>query len=266
MAVITPSVAGEWKDCNLCPALVGVPAGTLATTRRVNGADDAVRVPVAPVALGAAEVSRAEFAVFVARTGYDAGEPWRSQADRNPQLPVTGLDIHAVQAYLRWLSRVSGQRYRLPTEVEWEFAARGGVDTTFWWGNEAADGCGREVLPRSALVGWFDDRDCVAAEQLTVADAHAEQRGQSLAPVRSTAANPYGLHDMLGNAPELALWSVELKNDEDAGYNSVILAVARGDSLLADELAASRGGRLFDGSVFTVVLTAGFRVAREWQP
>jgi len=92
--------------------------------------------------------------------------------------PVINVLWDDVQEYVTWLNRTTGQRYRLPTEAEWEYAARGGTTTDYYWGNEIGrnntncDGCGSQ---------WD---------------------GKQTAPVGSFGANPYGLHDMLGNVLE----------------------------------------------------------------
>ena len=73
------------------------------------------------------------------------------------------------QRYVRWLSDVTGEPYRLPTEAEWEFAARGGADTQYWWGDRfEADRVSR----------------------------------QSTVETGSTEANPFGLYEMTGNVSE----------------------------------------------------------------
>src|SRR4030095_15296150 len=75
---------------------------------------------------------------------------------RRPVIYVSWQD--AVE-YAKWLSGQTGRRYRLPTEAEWEYAARGGKETAYWWGNDWVNGiancsgCGSQWNKRTAPVG-----------------------------------------------------------------------------------------------------------------
>jgi formylglycine-generating enzyme required for sulfatase activity len=92
--------------------------------------------------------------------------------------PVINVSWEDTLAYAEWLSKQTGKRYRLPTEAEWEYAARAGTTTAYWWGDEIGknrancDGCGSR---------WDD---------------------KQTSPVGSFAPNPWGLYDMLGNVWE----------------------------------------------------------------
>jgi formylglycine-generating enzyme required for sulfatase activity len=88
-------------------------------------------------------------------------------ADQN--LPILRVSWREANAYAKWLSEKTGQSYRLPTESEWEYAARGGTAGAWWWG---------ERFEPNRLA-----------------------RGE-VKPVGSFEANPFGLHDMLSNARE----------------------------------------------------------------
>jgi formylglycine-generating enzyme required for sulfatase activity len=90
-------------------------------------------------------------------------------------LPVGSVTLRAVQDYLAWLSGRTGVAYRLPTEAEWEYAARAGTTTAYWWGDEVGRG----------------NADCAGC------GATADSR--TPAPVRSFRPNAFGLYDMLGN-------------------------------------------------------------------
>jgi len=91
---------------------------------------------------------------------------------------VVDVSWEDAQAYAQWLSRQTGQRYRLPSEAEWEYAARGGTKSAYWWG----------YAPEAARALCFD---CG-----TTWDA------RSTAPVGSFEPNPFGLYDTAGNALE----------------------------------------------------------------
>jgi formylglycine-generating enzyme required for sulfatase activity/serine/threonine protein kinase len=166
-----------------------------------NGARDELpphRVAVAGFAIGVREVTRGEFAAFVDATGYktvaqqgggcrvtkqgrltnDRWTHWKrgpfSQTDANPVICVTWSDANA---YLAWLSQQTKRRYRLPTEAEWEYAARAGTRGDWWWGDAAdagkanCDGCGEGARARTLEAGAFP-------------------------------ANAWGLHDVAGNVAE----------------------------------------------------------------
>src|SRR5215472_11085468 len=80
-------------------------------------------------------VTCGEFAAFVAETGYqEAGPDWRDpalkQTERDPVVRVNAIDA---EAFVAWLSRRSGNSYRLPSEAEWEYAARAGTATARFW-------------------------------------------------------------------------------------------------------------------------------------
>lgn len=77
--------------------------------------------------------------------------------------------------YAKWLSGQTGKRYRLPTEAEWEYAARAGTETDYWWGNEIKSGMANSVV--------FDSR----------------WGGKQTSPVGSFPPNPFGLYDAAGN-------------------------------------------------------------------
>ncbi len=92
--------------------------------------------------------------------------------------PVVCITWHQAQAYTQWLSQITGQRYRLPTEAEWEYAARAGSLTQYWWGDRIGSGFANCLQP-------------VCGEEYP-----------ATAPVSSMKPNRFGLHHMLGNVWE----------------------------------------------------------------
>ena len=141
-------------------------------------------------AIGVYDVTRAEFAVFVRATGYvsDPKCNWRSPAPRGQPLnqtdndPVVCVSFSDAEAYAKWLSSKTGRAYRLPTEAEWEYAARAGSSTTRPWGNANA----------RDFANYGTDECCAAF-------AAGHDRWLYTSPVGSLRPNAFGLYDMLGN-------------------------------------------------------------------
>lgn len=161
------------------------------------------------------EVTVGEFRHFVQATNYrteaekwggcynwtgkewnlDGSKTWRSpgfsQTDRHPVVCVSWNDAGR---YLDWLSEQTGKRYRLPTEVEWEYAARAGTVTARSWGNNPHEACDyANVADRSAEQQFSDWERKIH----NCRDGHVHT-----APVGSFKPNRYGLFDMLGNVAE----------------------------------------------------------------
>jgi formylglycine-generating enzyme required for sulfatase activity len=94
-------------------------------------------------------------------------------------MPVVGLSHHAAMEFCHWLSRKTGRAYRLPTEAEWEWAARAGTDTPWFFGSDAA---------KLKEYAWYDDNS-----------------NEQTHPVGTKKPNPWGLADMYGNVAEWCL-------------------------------------------------------------
>jgi len=175
------------KDCPTCPEVVVVPPGRFNMGSNSIGGDEKPVHPVTiprPIAMGRFEVTFAEYDACLAARGCrsnvsDLG--WGRGS--NPVIHVTWNDA---QDYVRWLSATTGQRYRLPTEAEWEYAARGGsgAEDVFGAGQANCEHCGSP---------WD---------------------GKRVAPVGRFPPNGFGLYDMLGNAWE---WTLDCWNDNYRG-------------------------------------------------
>jgi len=136
--------------------------------------------------IGKFDVTNKQFRKF--RPDHNSGifEGLSVDDDRQPVVNVTWEDA---VAFAKWLSQRSGRAYRLPTEAEWEYAARGGTTTTYYWGDNPDDACKyANVADMTAKKRWkkwitfnCDDRFVVSS------------------PVGSFQPNGYGLYDMLGN-------------------------------------------------------------------
>lgn len=125
-------------------------------------ADDDAESPVHPVALSAFELARfpvtvSEYDEFIVRAGHAAPENWAEQRE-HPTRPVVDVSWNDAVQYCGWLSGEQGRNVRLPTEAEWEFAARGGTDLMYPWGPEAPDDRRanyRRLIRHPSPVGLF---------------------------------------------------------------------------------------------------------------
>ena len=159
-----PASPGEsFKDCDLCPELVRVPAGSfqMGSPSYETDRDDDEGPCTAfrfrrDLAVGKFEVTRGRVrGIRTAATGYPDGHicwtletgEWEEREGRNwrdPSIPQTDRDPvvcvswNDAQAYVEWLSRETGKTYRLPSEAEWEYAARAGATTDRPWGRDSA--------------------------------------------------------------------------------------------------------------------------------
>jgi formylglycine-generating enzyme required for sulfatase activity len=229
------------------PEMVNIPAGSFCMGSRLPETpaladcpdlpeDDeankdetpARRVAVPAFRLGKHEVTAGEYRRFVkamqargrdiswaddART-VDALPPTeRTQKDR---LPAVNLSHDDAVAYAEWLSRETGERYRLPTEAEWEYAARAGTLTRRWWGDDPKreDGCTHaNVLDRKAL-------DVLKAAGIPITwesfacDTDGYVWSAPVGHFGAQGANGFGLQDMLGNVWE---WVADCYHDSYAG-------------------------------------------------
>lgn len=194
------------------------------------------RVSVRPFAIAKFEMSHQAFRRMLPD---HVVSPYLNSA----QQPAVGVTWVQAVAYADWLSRRVGRRFRLPTEAEWEYAARGGTGTSRHWG-EQKEGHGLAVCDK-----------CGSAWDV-----------QQTAPVGSLPANPYGLHDMLGNVWE---WTC---SSFDAAYGgseavcsvdpAVRLRVRRGGGW-ADDTSRSRAAMRSKAPVDYQSLSVGFRLVLE---
>ncbi len=197
------------RDCNTCPAFVRIPPGTFLLGSpsdepgrgRNEGPQVQVTLPRA-FAMTVAEISRAEFAAFVDDTGYRIDRPcfvydglswkpqngfdWRNPGFRQgPDHPAVCINEADAKAYARWLNRQTGARYRLPSEAEWEYAAKAGET-----GAIPLDRlCG--IANGAARESSFEYRNTACR------DPHP-----TTAPAGAYPTNAFGLTGLLGNALE----------------------------------------------------------------
>jgi len=95
------------------------------------------RVEVGAFALAPTQVTNRDYAKFLSATGHEAPPDWSKPEFSDPRQPVVSVSWFDAVAYCEWLSKATGQNYRLPTEAQWEYAARGGAEgKLFPWGDE----------------------------------------------------------------------------------------------------------------------------------
>ncbi|MES2883612.1 MAG: SUMF1/EgtB/PvdO family nonheme iron enzyme [Pseudomonadota bacterium] len=228
----------------LLPALIPLPGGSLRLSEASSDAAAAASVRnarVPPFKIGRTEVTVAQFRDFVSRTGYDnprwqnypcesAGgrlpdwqDPGYAQLDESPVVCVSWADANA---YTQWLTRETGQAYRLPTEAEWEYAARAGSDDQYWWGSgfdpgmAACQSCPPKVPTQPSVVTSFPP-------------------------------NPFGLYESLGNVREWTCSVFEPYSSEAAEQCGMAAPGGR---------ISVRGGSWQQGAD---ALASGFREAYE---
>ena len=250
-----------FTDCERdCPEMVVVPAGTfvMGSPPTEEGRSDregprhVVTIPAA-FAVGVYEVTSVDWYRCKEAGGCpDVGMvmPGLEFSYASKPYPWTGISWEDAQAYVRWLSRHTGEQYRLLSEAEWEYAARAGSRTARYWGESASYQC-------TYANGDGDRAPC---------------RGDGYrysAPVGSYMPNAFGLHDMLGNSLE---WTQDCWHDGYAGApvdgtaresGNCSIRVIRGGSWMdgpAALRAAAGAGRSSDRRQDLGIF--GFRVAR----
>jgi len=184
-AILAPATTPEatFKDCDDCPDMVVIPAG-----RHLMGSKDASSeqpqhpVTIQSFAMGTFEVTQEQW--YAVMGMLPSGFKGRT-------LPVEKVSWDDAQSFAKKLSEKTGKNYRLPSESEWEYAARAGSQTNYYFGDNEND------LGRYA---WFSGNS-----------------GNTTHPVGEKAPNAFGLHDMLGNVWE---WTADCWNDSYNGAPS----------------------------------------------
>ena len=131
------------------PEMQAIPAGSFQMGCD-QGRDDERpkhRVWVDAFKIAAYQTTNSQYAIFLQATRHPKTASWDDPNFNNPLMPVVSVSWFDALAYCDWLSRTTGRQYRLPTEAEWECAARGGEDNLLYpWGN-----CAPEQVPDYAI-------------------------------------------------------------------------------------------------------------------
>ncbi len=241
------------KDCTDCPEMVVIPAGPFMMgspdSELFRGLEPQHRVTVPSFTLGKYEVTFAQWDACVAGGGCMGPAP-EDQGWGRGNRPLVDVTWDEANAYIDWLNQKTGKKYRLPSEAEWEYAARAGTTSAFSFGPT--------ITTRQAN---YDGTTAFGEGPV------GENRQQTL-PVGSFPPNAFGLYDVHGNAWE---WIEDCFVDgyaEDAPKNGGAYRlrdcgehVVRGGSWAdppGDLRSAARGSATFD----TQSPSGGFRVAR----
>lgn len=174
-----PKPGTVFRDCPQCPDMVVVPPGSFTMGELGHSRETPLHTVTfaKPFAIGVTTVTFDEWDACSADAGCGGSRPndggWGR--GRHPVVDITWDDAHS---YTLWLSRKTGKAYRLPSEAEWEYAARAGTKTAFWWGD-------------SMMPGMANCKGCGNPYD-----------GHGTMPVASFKPNPFGLYDMAGNVTQ----------------------------------------------------------------
>ena len=243
LTVVPPSAGGRvFKDCDDCPEMVVIPSGSFLMGSKPDpfassqpSADEQPQhaVSIKAFAMGKYEVTQEQWYAVMGMT---------PSQFKGRTLPVEQVSWDDAQEFVKKLSVKTGKNYRLPSEAEWEYAARAGSQAAYSFGDNEGE------LGRHA---WF-----------------SQNSNNATHPVGEKQSNSFSLHDMYGNVWE---WTQDCWNENYSGaptdgnawsMGKCSVRVARGGSWLSNPQnlrAANRGGvTTANRSVYF-----GFRVARD---
>jgi formylglycine-generating enzyme required for sulfatase activity len=197
------------------PAMVALPGGTflMGSPEGEEGRYDVEgpqhEVTIRPFAIGKHEVTFAEWDACVASGGCNGYRPDDQGWGRGRQ-PVINVSWHDAQAYVAWLAEATGKPYRLPSEAEWEYAARAGTTTRYAFG-----------------------------DAITEREANFDGSIGKTTEVGAYPANPWGLYDMHGNVWE---WVEDIWHDSYQGAPADGSAWTEGEGKESSRIRVDRGG------------------------
>jgi formylglycine-generating enzyme required for sulfatase activity len=230
-----------FSDLNGLPDMVVIPTGSYVAgatpeehdTWNVDDNRRAFEYPQRNVtikkqlAFSRTEVTVGQFASFVEHTCYEprggarwwdpknfvfnANLTWKEPGfPQSPNHPVVAVTRYDAQAYARWLSTITGAVYRLPNEDEWDWAARGGSQTVFFWGDK---------LDLASEYANTYDNSSAEVNQFRWPSNKLWDGFPWTSPVASFKPNGFGLYDMTGNAREFTAddWQPDLSHSPNDG-------------------------------------------------
>jgi formylglycine-generating enzyme required for sulfatase activity len=181
-------VGDTFKDCEECPEMVVVPAGSFMMGARPYDkmTKKDVELPYHKqeigneFAIGKFEVTYSQYLACYEAGGCSQGPyPFGWGGDTQP---LSGISWEQAKEYTDWLTEKTGHQYRLPSSIEWEYAARGGTDTIYPWGDDLG-----------VLKAKCEPCDGIGAFSTSF---------KAPVPIGTYKSNGFGLHDMIGNVQE----------------------------------------------------------------
>lgn len=238
------------------PAVVKLPSGSYLRGD-LTGVGDQDERPVMRITVGGfsmtkTEITRAQYDAFLKASGSAGGQGSTALKPAERNKPVTQISWENARAYARWLSAQTGDRWRLPTESEWEYAARGGTVLAFQGSGLASDIC------TAGNIADQDARKNNPGWRITPCqDGHA-----SLANGATYRPNAFGLYDMHGNVWEWTS-SCYIPYDEKQGlFSACKERVMRGGSYQTPAPLARLSNR--ESRAATAIFQdVGFRLVKE---
>jgi len=247
----------EFQDSAVAPMMIAIPTGMFvmgspaSEPGRSSYEDAPNRVVIGRAfAIGKDDVTFEQWDACVAGGGCNAYRPGDEGWGRGSQ-PVINVSWDDARAYVKWLSDTTGKPYRLPTEAEWEYSARGGTATVYWWGDIASH-----------------DHANYGADTCCSGLAQGQDRWVTASPVGSFAPNPFGLFDMNGEVMQLVAdcWHASYAGAPADGTSwdkeDCAMRTARGGAWNSPPAFIRSAGRIWiPGTARTKFI--GFRVARD---
>ncbi len=240
-----PKPGTVFRDCPACPEMVVVPPGIFIMG---SARGEKHEKPTKPVritksfAIGKYEVTFDEWEACVREIG--CGATPSDHGWGKGRRPVMNVEFDTAQQFTRWLTKKTGHTYRLPSEAEWEYAARAGTTSEFPWG------------------------DTMEPNRANCRECGTEWSGEKTAPVGSFPPNAWGLHDFNGNVWE---WTEDCWNPDHEGATGTARARVSGDCHFRSMRGGSwyyfarlsRSSYRFKNAAEVKSYNIGFRVVRE---